>query len=210
MPVIPPISWSEVAAQCGTGDLIAFTGTDSGSEIIEGVLGGPYSHVVMLLRPDPKQAPLMWQEATESPAFDPVRKIGPHPGAQAADALTVLKIMTGEGMVPSYIRLDWTRTPDFETKVSAAVQELDTTPFGTYETMAADFAMGRTLNMDSGREHMFCSQLVAVTLQMGGLLGSEHPPNWYSPSSFAGESTDVVLLQGAKYDFEQPIAVPLV
>ena len=208
MPEIPPISWSEVSAQCGTGDVILFTGTDSGSQIIEDALGGPYSHVVMLVRPDPAQLPLMWQEATESPAFDPVRKIGAHPGAQAADALTVLKIMTDVGMLPYYRRLNWTRTPDFESKINAAMLELDTTPFGTYESMVQDFAEGR-LGIDTGHARMFCSQLVALTLQRGGLLGDEHPANWYSPRSCGAQSADVALLQGASYYIEQPIALPL-
>lgn len=215
MPVIPPIEWSEIAATCSTGDVILFTGTDTGSQLIEDALGGPYSHVVMLVRPDPNAAPLMWQEATESPAPDPIGDPhnkdphAPHPGAQAADAKTVLKIMTDEAMLPFYRRLEWDRTPEFEAAVHQALVDLDGVPFGTYLTMVADYEEGRWLNRASGGAHLFCAQLVALTLQRAGLLGPEHPPNWYSPDSFSAQSDEVQLLQGAHYVMEQPIALPL-
>jgi hypothetical protein len=65
--------------------------------------------------------------------------------------------------------------------------------------------MGR-LGWDSGLGHMFCSMLVAKTYQEVGLLNTDHPPNYYSPSSFSSDGGEVVLQLGATFGPPIPIS----
>ena len=220
MPVIPlpaPVAWNDIAAQIRTGDLVLFSDNDPLGDLIEKVTGGPYSHTAMLVRIDPTQPALLWQEAMQSPLPDPVTHKTPldpitgtaHSGAQLGDARTVLRRMTSLGMSAYYRPMIWDRTPAFEQAVTDAMHKLDAIPFGTHETMVIDYLRGRYLNQDSGEARMFCAQLVARTLKLAGLLGADHPPNWYSPVSFSSFSQNVQLLEGASYGPESSITVPI-
>ena len=220
MPVIPPppvVTWDDIADRIDTGDLMLFTDNDPLGDLIEKVTGGRYSHSAMLIRLDPAQPSLLWQEATQAPTPDPDTHVTPidpisgtaHSGAQLGDARLVLRRMTGLGMSAYYRPLIWTRTSAFQPAIVDATHQLDGVPFGTHETMIVDYLKGRLLRKDSGPDRMFCAQLVARTLQLAGLLGTEHPPNWYSPVSFSSASADVHLRQGAAYGPEQSIAVPI-
>jgi hypothetical protein len=97
--------------------------------------------------------------------------------------------------------------------LAAIVAQLDGVPFPTIAEMVGHAAEGRFFGRDSGPSDMFCAQLVAKTMQLAGLLGDEHPSNWYNQGSFCSKgiyANDCVFLKGAAWAGpEQEIASPL-
>lgn len=212
MPVIPPTTWSDIEPRIRTGDIMLwFRRDDPGSTLIADVTGCPYSHVTMLVRPDPEGPPMLWQEATQSPAPDPIDKNRPHSGAQYGNCLDVMNVMSSDEykMTPYYRPLDLNRTQEFEDRVQEIVKQLDGIPFPPYWEMVVDAALGRE-GFNTGISTMFCSQLVAKTMQLAGLLEIEHPANWYTQASFSSYTDDCTFLLGAQWGaIEQEVSVPL-
>lgn len=190
-------SWSDLVPRMQTGDLILFAGTSDAARIIELASDGPYSHSSMVYRPDGHSAPQLWEEVSFVTGRDKITK-SDHNGAQLGDALTMVKQYVAQHDVPYYRPLVWERPPDFNESVMEIMRSLDDTPWGNTLEMAGDFIEGRVFNRDSGTAHMYCSALVACTYQHVGLLDRDHPPNYYSPSSFAPGHHDLVLQLGAE------------
>ncbi len=187
MPVIPAQSWSELAPEMQTGDLILFSGTSTESQWIEVLTGGQFSHSTMVVRTADSAVPWMWQEAPEVIAVDPRTGKGTT-GAQLGDAETATQVIQEMGDAPFYVPLRWDRPADLDDKILAIIAEYEGVPFGTVLQMALDYAIGKLYDQATGLTTMFCAELVAVTYQALGLLTDEHPPNWYSPNSFGPEA----------------------
>lgn len=60
--------------------------------------------------------------------------------------------------------------------------------------LAREWALGR-VRRQVPLEDLYCAELVAVTYQRMGLLGSDRSPNWYDPGRF--RSGDHLHLKGA-------------
>lgn len=200
------ITWDALLPEARTGDLVLFHSGDRLSKVIEDVTHGDYSHVAMIVRPDPKQPPQIWQESGIALTPDPDSTTAPlHTGAQLGDLQTTVTKILQYHDHPRYRRLVWDRTPAFEAAVQEVIRTCDGRPFGTILEMAAHWFEGHVLGEASSDHTMFCSQLVALTFQRAGLLGMEHPTNWYAPSSFSAGNPDLHLLQGAAFEPEVPI-----
>jgi hypothetical protein len=191
MPVIPATPWATLEPEMQTGDLILFSGTSTESQWIELFTGGMFSHSTMIYRPDPSKPPLMWQEAPESIVVDPwVKSPDPlkafHPGAQLGDAFAATqKIQYEYGDYPYYVQLDWTRPANLEELMANFVATYEGRPFGTVMEMALHYAIGHEFDISSGDDTLYCAALVALTYMNIGLFNDSHPPNYYSPNSFA-------------------------
>ena len=216
MPVIPPATWSELVGGVRTGDILLFSKSDELiSTILKDVTDSPYSHVAMLVRTDPNAPPMIWQAAPQPLLPDPDRHDETHPGAQLSNASDVLQLVVSGTylLTPAYRSLSLDRGPDFEQTMAEVIQQLDGIPFPTVAQMVGHGAEGRFLGKDSGPSNMFCAQLVAKTMQMAGLLGDEHPANWYNQASFGSKgiyANECAFLRGAAWNGpEQEIAVPL-
>ncbi|MEQ1786198.1 MAG: hypothetical protein ABL966_04025 [Acidimicrobiales bacterium] len=200
------ITWDELLPNARTGDLVLFHSKDFLSEVIEKVTGGAYSHVGMIIRPDPKALPLLWEESGVALAPDPESKTTPkHKGAQLGDLQTTVESILAYHDHPHYRRLDWERTPEFEAAVQDVITTCEGVPFGSIPQMAEHWLEGHLLEIAAPETQMFCSQLVALTFQRAGLLSTEHVPNWYAPSTFGSGHHGLHLLQGAT--FEKEIAI---
>jgi hypothetical protein len=216
VPVIPPATWSELVGGMGTGDVVLFSKSDELiSTVLKDVTDSPYSHVAMVVRTDPNGPPMIWQAAPQSLVPDPDLHDETHPGAQLGDAFEVMSLVVSStySLTPYYRSLSVARGPDFESAVAAVVEQLDGIPFPTMAGMLGHAAEGRFFGKDSGPSDMFCAQLVAKTMQMAGLLGDEHPANWYNQACFGSRgiyADECAFLRGATWNGpEQQIAVPL-
>lgn len=204
MPVIPPTPWSDILPGIQTGDVMIFTGGDAEATAVELLTMSSYSHAVMLYRQDSATAPWIWEESSLDGVTDPLEGTV-HNGAQAGDATQLAQLIAGRGNVPYYRQLIWERPPGLSPQVLDFMEQWDGTPFGGGTTaeklldMGWDWIEGHYFGRDSGRAHMFCAMLVALTYQSVGLLDESHPPNYYSPGSFAPTSSDVVLRLGATF-----------
>ncbi len=200
--------WSDVVGGIQTGDLLLSSGSGTEDAIIEDVTGGPFSHAGMLTRSSPSAAPLFWEEDLLGRAFDP-RTHDTHGGAQLGGALTIAQKMIQNEMRVFYVRLVWDRPDDLDAEIDTILDDLDEhLPFmlGWHgDEMAFDYFEGHYLHRLWHPDRMFCSELVAATLQRLGLLSDREPPNYYSPSSF---TPDLALEFGARFTEPVELLVP--
>jgi len=208
--------WSDVVATMATGDIMLFSKSDELiSTVLQDVTDSPYSHVAMVVRTDPTGPPMIWQAAPQRLAPDPDHHSEAHPGAQLGDASEVMSLIVSStyALTPYYRALSLERRPEYEGKVAAVIEQLDGIPFPAMAQMVGHAAEGRFFGRDSGDADMFCAQLVAKTMQLAGLLGNEHPANWYNQASFGSKgvyANECAFLLGAAWNGpEQEIAVPL-
>ena len=204
-PVIPPISYQDVLAQADTFDVLLFQGTSQMSQGIEFFTAGAYSHAAMVFRPSPDQPPLIWQTSIEAIVDDVLDKDRPmHAGSQlnAMDSAMSV-ILRGYADFPYYRRYVGPRTPEQRNAAAEFVAQHDAIPFGTLEDLVKNWIAARLGRITVPKE-VFCAELVAMTFNAAGLLGDEHPPTWYSPSSWSQEKSDVSLTVG-HFDVEQLI-----
>ena len=201
-----PMTWNEIDAVARTGDLMLFHSSEPLGEAIEAVTGGFYSHVGMIVRPDPSAPPLLWEESGVPIALDPVRG-AKHTGAQLGELRAATAVIMTYHDQPFYRRLVLARGAAFEDAVQRVVTECEGCPFPSILHMAEHWFEGHFLDRAAPDTAMFCSQLVALTYQRAGLLSTKHVPNWYSPSSFSAKSDQVHLLGGASFEPEVPVDV---
>lgn len=189
-----------------TGDLILFAGSNLAARVVEVASHGPYSHSSMIFRRPGDGELLLWEEVSFTTGQDEINHRR-HKGAQLGHALRLVNEYVEQDNAVFYRRLRWNRPADLDQRAMKIMSELDRTPWGTPLQMAGDWLEGHFLEHDSGRAHMFCSMLIATTYQSIGLLGDEHPPNYYSPSNFAPGPAEVALLDDAY--LEKPIELIL-
>ena len=209
---IQPMAWETLEPGMRTGDLILFAGTSTESEWIEAFTLGEFSHATMIYRPDPGEAPLLWQEAPEGIVTDPwVSPPAVHPGAQLGDALAATQLITYTYKdAPFYVALDWERPDTLNDLMAEVLTTYEGRPFGSILDMVLHYLMGHFLNQSSGEAALYCAQLVAVTYMKIGLLSDEHPANYYSPNSFDPTSETLPWAEGvsASLAVPTPIIVP--
>ena len=209
---IPPMTWEALEPGMRTGDLILFSGTSAESEWIKALTLGEFSHAAMIYRPDPTQAPLLWQEAPEGIVTDPwVTPPAVHAGAQLGDALAATQLITYTYKdAPFYVALDWERPDTLNDLMADVLTTYEDRPFGTILEMVLHYLMGHFRNASSGDATLYCAQLVAVTYMRIGLLSDERPANYYAPSSFDPSSETLSWATGvqASLAVPTPIIVP--
>ena len=200
--------WSDVVGGIQTGDLLLSSGSGLEDTAIKDVTGGSFSHAGMLTRSSPSAAPRYWEEDLLGHAFDP-HTHDTHGGAQLGDALTIAQKMIQNEMTVFYVRLVWDRPDGLDAEMNAILDDLDGhLPFmlGWHgDEMAFDYFEGHYLHRLWHPDRMFCSELVAATLQRLGLLSKHEPPNYYSPSSFTPE---LALELGARFTEPVELLVP--
>jgi hypothetical protein len=67
-----------------------------------------------------------------------------------------------------------------EDAVLRTINEFSGRSFPRSTALAREWAVGR-VRRGVPLEDLYCAELVAVTYQRMGLLGSGRPPNWYDP-----------------------------
>ena len=201
------ISWQQFLDTARTGDVLLFASSGGLGEAVGDVTGGPYSHCGMVVRADPQASPWLWHESGKAIAEDPLEGTT-HGGAQLNDLSVALPAILALHDHPYYRQLQFQRSDEFERRVDSMIKEAEGRPFPSLLGMAEHWIEGHFLGVSTPRTDMFCSQLVAFTYMGAGLLGLQHPPNWYSPFSFCAQGNQVELLQGATFVPEVPMQVP--
>ena len=199
---IPPIQWGDLFAQADTGDVIIFSGDSEISRYIEEGTGGDYSHSGMIVRPTPGGELLFWQTGPDPVVYD-VKEKDFHGGAQIGNLNSVLSVLIGGGDVPFYRKLNFTRTPEYRAAIDNFITKMEGVPFGSIANLVFNWTAARMGVTYVPKDQVFCAELLAMTYHASGLLDlTQHPPTWYSPSSWSAKSTDVVLQAGATLDPE--------
>jgi len=209
-PLPAALRYEEFEPRVRTGDVLLCHGSSAISETIEVITGSKYSHVAMVVRPDPTKPPMVWQ-AGPGPIVEDPRTLTMHTGAQLGDLVTVLPVLCNPkyGDVTYWRPLTVDRGADFETLALQAVADLDGRPFPTMTQMFEEWVIGK-LHITASDRTFFCGQLVAETFMRMGLLPPEPPPNAYQPGLFSDQFRRLQLQKGATFGVSQQILAPQV
>ncbi|MFK8025123.1 MAG: hypothetical protein AB8G26_14275 [Ilumatobacter sp.] len=194
----PRVSFAEAAATARTGDLWLFRGKTVADRAIRAATNSPVNHVGMVVAID-DLPPLLWHAELGRSIPDVWAGIA-HRGTQLhrlADAAGQWHHRYAQEAWIRQIDIDVTR--EMEDALLHAIDDLNGKAFPSTRTMATGWVKGRVRRRDS-LEHLFCAEVVAISLQRMGLLGEERPPNWYDPGMFW--SGDHLELEGASLSSE--------
>ncbi len=150
-----------------TGDLLFLSGASFSEKAIKTWIGCPFSHVAMVVRDDDGTKYLMeadvGQGYREGPRMIPLsEKLHRWKGNRVG----FIRRLVNDGQRPS------------KESLLAILHPLLSVP------MDMSMLTWATADLFPHRigEGMFCSELVALLMQGTGLLGTDKPPWWYSPS----------------------------
>src|SRR5215471_15046966 len=87
------IRYEELEPRLRTGDLLLFHGDSRRSRLIEAATRSKFSHIGMIVRPDPAKAPQLWHSDPRAVTKD-VRDQREHGGAQLNELTAALAVMT--------------------------------------------------------------------------------------------------------------------
>jgi hypothetical protein len=201
------ISYETLEPRLRTGDLFLFHGIHPESKGIEKLTRSRFSHASMIVRPDPKKPPMIWQEGPDPLVRDTSTR-SKHGGAQLGDLRAALRLMWKMGDTPYVRRLTVRRTPDFETVMQYIVKDMDGRPFPILKTALRHFKAGLRGKSENDST-LFCAELTAETYMRLGLLLMNPPPNAYVPHNFAEHNrTKLKLRKGATLGPEMRVAIP--
>ena len=192
------VRYENLEPELRTGDLFLFHGASRRSHAIEKLTRSEFSHIGMIVRPDPSRPPLIWQTdprpVTEDRADD--RR---HGGAQLNDLTAAMAVMTSPhyGDTPFVRRLIVDRSPGFEDRALEAIAAMDATSFPSLRKIVQDWVLGH-LHIATSEKDMYCAEVLAATFQRMGLLPEEPPANSYSPRDFSEQHEHLSLQMGAR------------
>ena len=181
------------AATTRTGDIWLFRGHKTADRTVRLLTNSPVNHVAMAVTIS-DLPPLLWHTELGMSLLD-VWTGTHHRGAQLhrlEDAVAVWADRYGQEAWLRQISIE--ATPEMEDAVLRTINEFSGRSFPRSTALAREWALGR-VRREVPLEDLYCAELVAVTYQRMGLLGSDRPPNWYDPGRFW--SGDRLHLEGA-------------
>jgi hypothetical protein len=178
-----------------TGDVWLFRGRSVADQAIRTVTNSPVNHVGMAVVLDDLPA-LMWHAELGRGLVD-VWTGSHHRGVQLHDLRAAVEQWTGRYRQRAWLRqLEPAVTTPMEAAVLRTIARLDGTPFPATLSLAGRWVRGR-VRRPAPVETTYCAEVVAATYQSMGLLGGDHPTNYYDPGSFwSGDG--LRLLEGAR------------
>lgn len=199
-PVIPSIAWDDFLASADTGDIMLFSGDSDVSTVVEVFTFGSFSHSGMVVVRDGEK--YLWQECSEVLYSDPIPGKA-HAGAQLGDLGDTVAYISSLGDAPTYRQLQWDRTDAFRDAVATFCDDTDGRPFPPLYELAWKYVEGLA-GIPRLDGTIFCSMLVAMTYQAGGLLPATPPANSYCPTDLSSERPALPLTVGTLL-VDQPI-----
>jgi len=202
----------QAAALTRTGDLWLFRGRSGPDRAIQTLTNSPVNHVGMAVVLD-DLPPLMWHAELGTSLLD--HWTGDHHrGVQLHDLRAA--VVRWQQV---YTQSAWLRqlTPEVgraeEDAVLRSIARLDGVSFPSTVRLAGRWLRGRDAyvarrHRDRPRprpEEAYCAEVVALTMQEMGLLGTDRRASWYDPGTFwSGEY--LPLADGWSYGREVPVA----
>ena len=174
--------FEEAASLTRTGDVWLFRGSSTADRAIRAFTNSPVNHVGMVIALD-DLPPLMWHAELGRTIPDVWAGVT-HRGTQLhrlVDAVGQWHHRYGQRAWMRQIDIDVTTT--MEDTIIETVAELDGRTFPGSASLAKGWIKGRA-RRKSDLEQLFCAEVVAITYERMGLIGTERPPNWYDPGKF--------------------------
>lgn len=184
------VGYSDIRDSLDTFDLVLWSDGEKLARLIQYGTNSIWTHVGMVVR-FPGDVIMLW-ESTFDAESSGVRL---NPLSKAIDGGVSIR------------RASLLRTHELFDRLMGARKILDGRPFenNLLEFICAAYDGPLGLNQRNITA-LFCSELIAETLQMVGLLDKTKPSNEYTPDDFSsGAKTNLVLLNGLSYGPEIPI-----
>ena len=185
------ITLADATRRAATGDVWLFRGPSVADRAIRLVTNSPVNHVGMVLALD-GLPPLLWH--AELGASMPNVWTGERErGSQLHHLDRAVSVWTHRyGQRPWFRSIEPEVSAEMEDRALAVVAEYSGRPFPKSARLARHWVQGR-LRRHVSLTDIYCAELVAVTYERMGLLGSERPANWYDPGRFwSGDRLDLV------------------
>lgn len=192
------LTFSEAAHVARTGDVWLFRGSSAADKAIRAVTNSPVNHVGMVIALD-DLPPLLWHAELGKTIPDVWAGVT-HRGTQLhrlVDAAGQWHHRYGQDAWMRQIDIDV--STEMEDTILHTVAELNGRTFPGTKSLAAGWVKGR-VHRRATPEQLFCAEVVAITYERMGLLGTTRPPNWYDPGKFW--SGDHLELDGATLGLE--------
>ena len=192
------LSLQDAITEAATGDVWLFRGAAIADRTIRLFTNSPVNHVGVVLAIE-DLPPLLWH--AEMGASMPNVWTGRRQrGTQLHRLERAVSIWTHRyGQQPWFRQIDITASDDMEDRALQVVAEYSGRGFPSTRTLARHWVAGRARRGVSLTD-IYCAELVAITFERMGLLGTERPANWYDPGKFW--SGDKLELLGAELGAE--------
>lgn len=186
------ISYKQLAPLLKTGDIVLFHGDSHFQNVIDELTGSPYNHMAMVvlgadLKSKDPLAPIMLWESTPYLITEDQKLHRPKAGPTLVDLKTRINDEILRGMFQRFVfrRLSHALGPTEFKGLEKAIKKAYPDKFPTDFWFFFKAMLGRWFNLESKQPTYFCSELIAFTYQKMGLLGGEHPPDFYWPKDFS-------------------------
>lgn len=170
----PRVTSSEMLSNAKTGDLILLSGSTSSEKLIRAITRSPYSHVSMVVIEN--NTAYLWES-----------DIGQHikSGVRVIPLAEKLALYKGEKTGLWLKFKDESRRPRREDIIPLLNKYIDTKmPKNMDYYLFSSSPDGYFYKESKEDDAMYCSELVAQSLQDLKLLNTEHVPGWYAPKTF--------------------------
>jgi hypothetical protein len=174
--------FEEAASLTRTGDVWLFRGSSTADRAIRAFTNSPVNHVGMVIALD-DLPPLLWHAELGRTIPDVWAGVT-HRGTQLHRLVDAVGQWHHRYSQQAWMRqIDIDVTTAMEDAIIETVAELDGRTFPGSVSLAKGWIKGRA-RRTSNLEQLFCAEVVAITYERMGLIGTERPPNWYDPGKF--------------------------
>lgn len=186
------ITWRELAPLLKTGDIVLVQGSSHFQEIISKLTGSSFIHMAMVVLSKDiglkdQSSPILLWESTPYAITEDERLHKAKAGPTLVDAEKRINDELARGIFSRFIfrRLNHELGPDNFKGLNNAIQKIYPDKFPTDFMFFVKGILGRLFGLEVNKKAFFCSELIGYTYQQMGILGKEHPADFYEPKDFS-------------------------
>ncbi|WP_078381861.1 hypothetical protein [Sutcliffiella halmapala] len=206
-------TYSSLLSQFKTGDLILFSGKYPISKLVETLENSMWSHVGMVVRPDPT-GEVYFFESTSLTNLEDIHFHDNKTGPKVVKLIDRLKTY-GHDLEPytppqyALRSLSLLEGSIDEEKLYEYMKKVHGVPNPSQWKMIEEVIEGRVFSITSKSNDYTCSKLIGETYQMLGLFEPKMPLNGYMPKDFSSTGNlqlkDVTLGEEILIDLEETV-----
>lgn len=186
------ITWRELAPLLKTGDIVLVQGSSHFQEIISKLTGSSFIHMAMVVLSKDiglkdQSSPILLWESTPYAITEDERLHKAKAGPTLVDAEKRINDELARGIFSRFIfrRLNHELGPDNFKGLNNAIQKIYPDKFPTDFMFFVKGILGRLFGLEVNKKAFFCSELIGYTYQQMGILGKEHPADFFEPKDFS-------------------------
>jgi len=191
------MKYNQIRPNLKTGDIVLFSGNSWASSFIKFFSGSKWSHIGLVVKVDDYDITLVWESTTLTDIPD-ITTGSPKKGVQTVPLSSRHKTYDGKMAVR---HLNTSITATMKSNLCTLRKQLMGRPYEQSEIELASSLLdfGKFDNKED-LSSLFCSELVAESLQCMGIIPDKYPSNEFTPKDFdQGKWIDKIMLPGFSY-----------